>query len=495
MALMTNERVRTVLLVDDNPEFVATLERHLRGEFSVLTAASINEAKVLARKQPDAAVVDVRLSETADSDRGGLELLSWIRTECPQTPVIILTALDDVAVAVTAMKLGATDFLVKTAMDITSLKKAITQAVERCHLQRMTENLERRLDKFEDSELLGQHPQILEVRRLIDYIAADAKYDVLIRGKPGTGKELVAHAIHKKGVRRHQPFVAVLAAGLPKDLLPRELFGNEPDAFTGAARKRQIGLLEEARGGVIFLDEIGELSLEVQVVLLRVLENREFIRLGGTKPVPIDCQIIAATNRDLETALREGIFRPDLYYRLKKIEIRLPKLADRVSDIPLLVDHFLDTFRREGRTSIRSITEEAIDALKTYAWPGNVRELRNCIERAMLNTHMNGEDVITREYLPAEVVMPLLMSASADFGNEHIEVPQSGIDIHRELAKLEVAYIEAALKETGGRTTAAWKLLGYNDRYTIRRRLAAIKRDYPDLVTQGRLSWVKRSIL
>jgi len=294
-----------------------------------------------------------------------------------------------------------------------------------------------------------------EVFRIVEKVAR-SNSSVLIYGESGTGKELVARAIHVTSERRDRPFAAVSVAALPETILEAELFGYEKGAFTGADA-RKIGLFEQASGSTLFLDEVGELKRDLQVKLLRVLQEREVLRVGGTEPVPVDVRVVAATNRDLEREVREGRFREDLFYRLNVIPIVLPPLRERRTDIPLLVEHFLAKHREPGRA--RGIAPEALEALVAYYWPGNVRELESVVERMLL---LVDGDVVRRDDLPAAV----RMRGDAGGAGLPIEIPEEGLD----LEQLERNLILRALDKSGGNVTRAARLLGLSRR-TLQYRL------------------------
>jgi DNA-binding NtrC family response regulator len=376
------------------------------------------------------------------------------------------------------MKLGAADFIQKTRMDIREYRKAIQNVLERTRLEKKVSVLEEDLHRLEPWEIVGDDPKILEIKRLVDMIAKDGQTTVLIRGKTGTGKELVARAIHERGIRKKEPFVPVAISALSPTVVESELFGHEKSAFTGADR-RKIGYIEKADGGVLFLDEIGELNPEIQIKLLRFLDNKTFSRMGSTDEIEVDLQLLAATNKDLEKAVEEGDFRADLYYRLKTIQIFLPTLAERIEDISKLAYHFLSFFRAQGRTKIEKISDSAMQLLKRYDWPGNVRELKNCIERAIIFAERNGHSQITPEDLPYDI-----QSSPSVPTDLPVQLSQEGINITEELAKVELAYIEKALKMVDGKKTEAWKLLNYNDRFAMRRRIEIIADKFPHLLDE-----------
>jgi two-component system, NtrC family, response regulator AtoC len=469
----------TILLVDDNEEFLASTSRILNRTFTVLVASGSEDAQKRAAEGIDSVILDVRLDENNPEDRGGLELLAWFRQNYPNIPVIMMTAVDDLSVAVEAMKCGASDFIVKARFHMEELKKAIQKAIENSLLIRRVVTLEKRLAILEPSDLIGSSSAMAEVRGLVDVIANDGECSVLIRGETGTGKELVARAIHKRGKRKKGAFIAVSVAALPKDLIAHELFGHEKGAFTGAS-ERSVGYIEAADDGVLFLDEIGDIPADAQSALLRVLETREVVRVGDTRPIKVDFQLLVATNRDLQRAVSNGEFRSDLYFRLKNTLISIPRLTERSKDIPDLANYFLDIFHRAGRTTVKTISAEAITYLSSYSWPGNVRELRNCIESAMLSAKFGGDNVIQPAHLPIEVTNP---SEEVFLPNENqgTAFSATGISVDKALARSELTYIRRALQATGGRVAEASKLLNYPDRFTLRRHVDQHLRRYPEL--------------
>jgi len=463
------------LIVDDNLEDLESFKAILRGGFSTLTASSFEEAKRLLSSSLDIALLDIRLDDTDPSNREGLELLKHIKSELPHLPVIMITAYGDVDIAVEAMKLGAADFIQKEKVSPEEVKKRVSDVLEKTRLQRKISELEEDISRLESWEIIGDDPKILNIKKLIDIVAKDGEITVLIEGETGTGKELVARAIHKRGVRKDGPFISVAVSSLTSSLLESELFGHEKGAFTGADR-RKIGYIERAHKGVLFLDEIGELSKEAQVKLLRFLDSKTFTRVGGEREIRVDVQLLAATNKDLKRAVEEGEFREDLYYRLNTFRITLPTLAERKGDIPKLAYHFLNSLRSQGRTKLKTISDPALELLKGYNWPGNVRELKNCIERAAIYAENHGHDRIMPDDLPLEI------RKTEDRSAEKFMIdPEKGVNVNRELARIELAYIEEALRITGGKRSEAWKLLGYNDRFALRRRIKSIFRRFPEL--------------
>jgi two-component system response regulator AtoC len=368
-----------VLLVDDDPgtRKVARANLSLEG-FEVLVASSGAEALArLAESDPLAVVSDLKMP-----DMDGIALMERVHALRPSLPVVLVTAHATVETAVAAMRKGALHYLTKPLRYdelALVLRHAVAHERQRRDVTRLRGELEQ-VAGFE--EIVGTSPPMREVFSMVEQIApADAT--VLLRGETGTGKELVARAIHRRSARRDRPFVAVNCTAIPKDLMESEFFGHEKGSFTGAVSRR-IGRFEQADGSTLFLDEVGDLELAIQAKLLRVLQEQELTRVGGQDAVRVDVRIVAATNRDLETLVREGRFRDDLYYRLNVIPILLPPLRARAADLPALLDHFLGSFARRYGRPAPIPPPEVLAATQAYPWPGNVRELRNLCERAVL---------------------------------------------------------------------------------------------------------------
>ncbi|MEO0021676.1 MAG: sigma-54 dependent transcriptional regulator [candidate division WOR-3 bacterium] len=466
-----------ILLVDDNEEYLNSLAAVLGSQYLILKAHTFDTGTLLLKEKPDIALIDIRLDDTKPSNKDGIELLKYTKTYYPDIPVIIMTAYGDIQTAVEAIKLGADDFIQKDKITVWEFKNIIKRTLEKKRLEKKVKILEDELHQLEPAELIGNTPAIKEIKKIIQMISNNGEISVLITGETGVGKELVARTIHKTNPRRNGPFVALAISALTKNIVESELFGHEKGAFTGADR-RKIGYLEKADTGILFLDEIGDLDPEVQVKLLRFLDTKQFCRVGGTDEIKLDVQIIAATNIDLKNAIKAGKFRPDLYYRLKTVEIYVPPLRERKDDIPLLAKYFLRQHYQKGKSRCEDIHPSAIDYLQNYHWPGNIRELKSCIERAAIYADYNQRSVINIDDLPMEI-----RNKNETTGYSlKVEILEQGIDISEELAKMELAYIEAALKKCGGIKSEAWKLLGYNDRFALRRRIRIIQQKFPHLL-------------
>jgi DNA-binding NtrC family response regulator len=474
---MNNKKLLySILLVDDDVKFCESLKRALKEEFNVQVALNGEEARKLIWSA-DLAIIDVRLNPDSIEGKEGLELLKEFHSERPSLPIVMITAYGDISTAVEAMKLGAVDFLTKP-LDLTKLKVVIKNSIKTFTLQTRVKSLEDELTRIEPIELVGEDRRIKEIRELIEHVSKDGYVTVLITGETGTGKELVARLIHKRGWRAEREFVPLSLASLSPTLIERELFGHEKGAFTDA-KDSKPGFIERANRGILFLDDINLAPLDVQSKLLRFLEERAFCRLGSTKPIKVDVQVIVATNQNLQELVKEGKFRQDLYYRINTVEINLPPLREHPQDIPLLSEHFLRVIQRQGRTDVEKISDEAINTLMKYSWPGNVRELRNCIERALLFAKFKGHKIIEIDDLPSEV-----REYDKSWGKESYLTIGDGVDVDEEKAKLELAFIQSALKEAEGKKTKAWKLLGLKNRFSLRRRVLSIAKKYPHLIKE-----------
>jgi DNA-binding NtrC family response regulator len=432
-----------VLVVDDEPaqrELVAGFLR--KHDFDVVEAAGGREA--VARFKQDH--FDLVLTDQRMPDLSGLEVLEAVRAASPETAVVVVTAYGTIETAVSAVKAGAADYLTKP-LNLDDLLHRVHRVRERQRL--VAENRELRealAERHRVEGIIGDSGRMQEVLSLVRRVApSDAT--VLIRGESGTGKELIANALHYASSRAAGPLVKVNCAALAESLLETELFGHEKGAFTGAVASRK-GRFELADGGSIFLDEIGDLPPHVQVKLLRVLQEREFERVGSSRPVKVDVRLLAATHRDLEALVREGRFREDLYYRINVVTIVLPPLRERRADLAPLIEHFLRTFAGKNGKTVRGLTREAREALLRYDYPGNIRELENLIERAVVLTR---DDVIGVEDLPLALDAPAAESGEA-------------AGLIAAVEGLERRMIREALARAGGTQTRAAELLGISER-------------------------------
>ncbi len=444
----------TILIIDDEKTIRWSLGEGLRNNgFDILEAASGEEGlQLFADKSPDCVLLDMRLPGI-----DGMEVLRRMRKENTDVPVIVMTAYGEVDKAVEAMKLGSFDFVTKPFM-IEKMKVSIEHALTTTRLRSQLRSLERSRGEWE-SNFVGKSTAMQDVFRVVRKIGQSKATTVLITGESGTGKELVARAIHEAS-SCEGPFVEINCGALPEPLLESELFGHEKGAFTDAkARKR--GLVEVAEGGTLFLDEIGEMGLTLQTRLLRVIENKTFRRVGGVEDLGVRTRIVAATNRNLEQAVEEGAFRKDLYYRLKVIPIELPSLRQRLGDVALIANYFIEHYNHELNKHVHRLSPEVTDILQSYGWPGNVRELKNVIERAML---LEAEEDILPQHLPVELVSPntQVVKHSASMLDESFK-PTS-------LRVMEYFFITKTLEATNGNKSQAAKLLGIS-RQTLREKL------------------------
>lgn len=470
---MPSEPRRTVLLVDDEKNTREGLRRALQPNYDVLLAESAAAAlDVLAAHTVDIMLTDVRMP-----GMDGLALLKRVQAQYPTVICILLTAYGTVETAVEAMKQGAADFLTKP-VNLDHLEMLLQRTLRARDVESENRNLREQLDaKFGMENIIGSSPAM---ESLFDIIrqAAPTQATVLIQGPSGTGKELVAHAVHRLSTRAKGPFVAVHCAALTATLLESELFGHERGAFTGATARRK-GRFELADGGTLFLDEISEIDATVQVKLLRVLEERTFERVGGDETIEVDIRLIAATNRDLRKCVEAGTFREDLYYRLDVVSVRMPPLRERDQDIPVLCNHFLQDFAVKNGKTIHGITPDAMAILQRYDWPGNVRELRNTMEKMVV---LARGDRLTARDLPPGIrdaarlpelgagVPALVVAAPGPSPVTGGQPTPSTTLLEGSLAATEKAKILAVLDQCGGNRTQAAQVLGISRR-TLHRKL------------------------
>ncbi|GAB4332051.1 MAG: sigma-54 dependent transcriptional regulator [Candidatus Abyssubacteria bacterium] len=429
----------TILVVDDEKNTREALSKILTEDgYDVLTAADGYQAlNLVTQEEPDIILADLKMP-----GMDGLELLSRTRLKGFDTPFVMMTAYGTVETAVEAMKKGAENYLTKP-VNIDELEIQIKKILDHRKLVREASALRERLrDKYKFKNIIGSSPQMQAVFKMVEQVAP-SRATVLITGESGTGKELIASAIHQNGPRADMPYIKVSCSALSENLLESELFGHERGAFTGAYTTRQ-GRFEIADGGTLFLDEIGEMSHSTQVKLLGFLQDRKFERVGGNKTYEVDVRLIAATNKDLEKAVQEGAFRQDLYYRLNVITIKMPPLRERISDVPMLVDHFVEKYSRENKKQIEGVSPDAVAALMAYSWPGNVRELENVVERAVV---MCNEKVIDRHYFP------VLTDSTETDGEGTPPIPGSSLE------DIEKYAIQRTLEAVGGNRTRAAEIL------------------------------------
>jgi len=444
-----------ILVVDDERSMRDFLSIMLKREGHDVVAAE-NGADAL--KTVQAEIFDLVISDVKMAGVDGIEVLKTVKELSPETVVIMITAYATAETAVEAMKLGAYDYITKP-FKVDEIKLVIQKALEKGHLRKENILLRREIASRAGFEnFIGKSEPMQKIFSLIRQVA-DTKSTILITGESGTGKELVARAIHFNSSRKDKPFVTVNCGALPETLLESELFGYMKGAFTGAATNKQ-GLFEVANNGTIFLDEISATTPALQIKLLRVLQEREFMRVGGTTNIRVDSRVIAASNKDLQAEVAKGAFREDLFYRLNVINIPLPPLRDRREDIPMLVDFFLSKFLT-GKEP-KKITPEAMKVLMSYRWPGNVRELENTIERLVILTV---GDTVRLEQMPA-----IMQSSPPNPELIPAQIPDEGIDLEALLGSAEKTLLQKALEKTGGVKTEAAKLLGLTFR-SFRHRL------------------------
>lgn len=442
--------VPTILIVDDERHTREGLMQVFEDVYDIYMAENAEEAFTLMESE----TFDVVLTDLRMPGKSGMKVIDKALSLANRPPVIMMTAYGDVDSAVEAMKRGAYDFLTKP-VNIEKLEILIKRALKSKTLEKEVEHLHERLDvKFNFSGIVGNSSELMKVIDRVKLVAP-SKASVLIGGETGTGKELIAQAIHQNSNRAKGPFVAVHCAALPAALLESELFGHEKGAFTGATERR-MGRFEMAEGGTLFLDEIGEIDLSTQVKLLRFLEQRTFERLGSSKPIKVDTRLVAATNRDLLQMVEKGDFREDLYYRLNVVQIQMPSLADRAEDLPLLLNHFLKEFATDNEVAPPTFEPGAIQALRRYSWPGNIRELRNFAENVVV-LHRGG---VIHDY-----------DLESKFRGEGPSVDGSGkIVSPLDKEENEKRLLREALADARGNRTRAASLLGISRR-TLHRKL------------------------
>ena len=433
-----------VLLVDDDTSLSETLEIWLRKRgHDVTTRASAEEAQSLVMNQDfDVVVTDLNMRHVS-----GIELCERIVANRPDIPVIVLTAFGSLDTAVSAIRAGAYDFISKP-VELDVLAIAVDRAARHRRLGEEVKRLRREVDGTRFDELTGQSPPMKAVFDLIDRVA-ESDVTILVTGESGTGKEVVARALHRRGRRKAGPFVAINCAAMPEALLESELFGHTRGAFTDAKTSQQ-GLFAQANHGTILLDEIGDMPLGLQPKLLRVLQERRVRPVGGHGEIPIDVCVIAATHRDLESAIEEGRFREDLFYRINVVNIQLPPLRARVGDILPLAQRFAAEFASRSKKSVTGIVPAAAERLLTYIWPGNVRELRNCMERAVALARF---EQIAVDDLPEKV---------RDYRRSHILIAADDPSELVPMEEVERRYVLRVMEAVGNNKTAAARILGFD---------------------------------
>ncbi|MBW2108633.1 MAG: sigma-54-dependent Fis family transcriptional regulator [Deltaproteobacteria bacterium] len=438
-----------ILIVDDDPEILEVIADILQqAGYEVDQAA--DGRKAIRRIEDD--FYDLVITDLNLPKVDGMKILRYVVDQSPETMCVILTGYGTIKGSVEAIKMGAFDYISKPVKS-DEILIVVEKALKFRQLERENTLLKQQLrKKYRFENFIGDSAAIQKVFELIEKVA-DTDSTVLITGESGTGKELIAKAIHYNSYRRDNPMVVINCGAIPEELLESELFGHEKGAFTGA-HKTRVGRFELANGGTIFLDEIGDMSPNLQVKLLRVLQEQKFERVGGTRTLEIDVRIIAATNKNLINAVNKGTFRQDLYYRLNVIPMKVPPLRMRKSDIPLLIDFFIKKFNKQTRKRITGLAQEAQDVLMAYRWPGNVRELENLIERLVI---LSNGDSITLEDIPESI-----KGKTAKVESIEVKIPKDGIVFDQAVEEYEKKLILQALSETNWVKTKAAKLLNIN---------------------------------
>lgn len=442
-----------LLIIDDEPAHAEAVAESLEriGYQCIIATSGAAGAKAIETREPDLILTDLKMD-----DMDGLAIVRKAKQELPNAEVVVITGHGDVQTAVEAMKAGAANFLQKP-VNLHELRAMVDRAAERFRTARAKEQLERQLDeKFGFEGVVGNSPRMHELVAKLRSIAATAA-TVLIQGETGTGKELVAKAIHNNSPRKSKNFVAMNCTALNENLLEDELFGHEPGSFTGADRVRK-GRFEHANGGTLFLDEVGDMPLTLQAKLLRVLENQEVFRIGSNDPIKVNVRLLSATHRDLEAAVLQGKFRQDLYFRLKVVTVKLPPLRERKDDVPLLCNHFIKEMNQRHGKKVTGISEPVRRAMAQYSWPGNVRELRNVIESMVVQ---DTDNVLGMDDLPeGEGLRGLNVSETKPTGSDNL--------LGRPLSDVERYYIERTLELTNGNREEAARSLGIGERTLYR---------------------------
>lgn len=472
-----------LLVIDDEPNIAFTIGETLASdELRVISAPTARQGfEAVRRRRPDVVLLDVRLP-----DMSGLDAFQQIHALDPRIPIIIMTAFATTDNAIEAMRRGAFDYFIKP-VDLAALRAAVNRAIDVNRLNNIPAVLDDQDDQNPDADrIVGRSAPMQEVYKTIGRVAPQ-DITVLLQGESGTGKELAARAIHHYSRRAKKPLLTVNCAALPESLLESELFGHEKGAFTGADR-RHVGKFEQVNGGTIFLDEIGDMSPSTQAKALRLLQQQEFERVGGTETIKTDVRVIAATNKDLAAMVAHGEFRQDLFYRLSGFTLTLPTLRQRTEDIPLLIDYFLRSLGRELSKPIRGMTDQARATLQQHDWPGNIRELHNAIRYAVV--HSTGE-IITEDCLPQSCRKSTHADASGDNPVESNEampdvrelvlrlLESSSTEIYREVSQLvDQILLDEVLRATAGNQLQAAERLGIS-RVTLRSKLRSLRPAQP----------------
>ena len=452
---------KRILIVDDEKTICFSLTEGLKDlgyevDYALNGRDGIKKASGF---KPQIIFLDMRLG-----DENGLEILREIKEIDNDIVIIIMTAYGNIETAVTAIKNGAFDYIRKP-FALEEIHVIISKAFDSLNMKKKIYLLQKEKE-FAGNAMIGRDPSMLEISKKIEILAENDNVTVLIRGETGTGKELVAEAIHNKSIRKEAPIVKINCGAIPKELVESELFGYEKNAFTGAEAMKK-GLFEIADGGTVFLDELGEIPLEMQTKLLRFLEEHKFKRVGGLQDIKVDIRIIAATNKNLEEAIKEKQFREDLYYRLNVVPINLPQLSTRGEDIILLAEYFLFKYNRKFNKGFKGFTNDAKSRLMKYNWPGNIRELKNVIERIVI---LHSEDYLDTCHLPVEI-RNYSGDSSEAFSIDYNEKDYDGnFCLEDEIKIIEKKYITRALEKASGNHSRAAKMLGIS-RFALKRRI------------------------
>jgi two-component system, NtrC family, response regulator PilR len=447
----TGRAMAHILVVDDEKSICELLEITFRKEGHRVEVAHSVEA---ARRKLEASLYDIIISDVCMPGETGVELLRFAREVAPESYFVLITGVPSLETAIAAANEGANRYVIKDHDLVEQLRVAVREVTESLKWKKEAGYLRRELRRLTGLDnIIGQSSKMKAIFDLIQTVAPQNSR-VLITGESGTGKELVARAIHENSSRSDAPFITINCGAFPETLLESELFGYTKGAFTGANENRR-GLFQASHGGTLFMDEIGNMNLAMQVKLYRVLQEGKVRPLGSTEEIDVDVRVIAATNKDLEKAIAAGEFREDLFYRLSVIPMHVPSLRDRREDIPLLARHFLESFRNSMSKKIDSISPEAMRRLESYDWPGNVRELENTIERAVA---LESGQEISLAVLPDRVAGTALPTGGIG-ASESAQIPPEGVDFERVVAETEKRYLQAALEKAGGVRTQAAELL------------------------------------
>jgi two-component system response regulator PilR (NtrC family) len=441
-----------ILVVDDEKSICELLEITFRKEGHKVEVANSVEG---AKRKLESQIFDIVISDVRMPGEGGVDLLKFAKEVSPDSFFLLITGVPTVETAIAAINAGADRYVIKDHELVDQLRRAVKEVAESLKWKKEAGYLRRELRRLTGLDnIIGQSGKMRSIFELIQTVAPQSSR-VLITGESGTGKELVARAIHENSMRSQAPFITINCGAFPETLLESELFGYMKGAFTGANENRQ-GLFQAAHGGTLFMDEIGNMSLTMQVKLYRVLQEGKVRPLGSTEETDVDVRVIAATNKEFEKEIAEGRFREDLYYRLSVIPVQLPPLRDRKEDIPLLARHFLESFRKSMEKNVEGVSPEAMRKLEAYDWPGNVRELENTMERAVA-LETTGE--ITLRVLPDRIAGYSGNSADGMIATDGRQFPNEGLDFEKEIAETERRYLMAALEKSGGIRTKAADLL------------------------------------